>query len=194
MLWKRYPRQSETTITYRDAVDIVSKVGEIYADLSDQRQLVKSQASLPCPWFVARECFLFAFEREYIDLSDNLKNSFHHVYRELSFFVDDTLFREFNVALDVAVKCKSESFKAMGLPIDEAKCRWLIASQAVIGKDRNEIWSDLASEETCPREHIVVLAETLSYCSALYRVMWDEFVAFENLIAHRKKLGSPPKA
>jgi len=33
------------------------------------------------------------------------------------------------------------------------------------------------------------LIRTLTYCSALHRAMWDEWVAFANLIAYRQKKG-----
>jgi len=77
----------------------------------------------------------------------------------------------------------------LGILGDETFYRTFIASDVVKVQSREEIWDGFASEETCPRQHLIVLAETLAYCGALYRAMWDEWAAYANLIAYRKKEG-----
>ncbi|MCX6833624.1 MAG: hypothetical protein NTW07_00575 [candidate division Zixibacteria bacterium] len=187
MFRKQRRRQNATDEYHLNASEIVSQVGEVYANFNEQRRLVKPRSSLPCPWFVARECFMIAYEAEYLLLPDKIRDSYHHVYRELAFFIDDGLCNEFEASLNVAVKCRSERLRKAGFPEDEALSRKLLASLVmVVSKDRKAIWEDLAKEESCPRHDLLVLAETLSYCSGLYRALWDEWAAFANLIAYRK--------
>ena len=62
----------EVNTSNLDASDIVSQVGGIYAGLNERDQLVKPRSSLPCSWFAARECFMRAYEREYLVLDENL--------------------------------------------------------------------------------------------------------------------------
>ncbi len=166
-----------------------SRVGGIYADFNEQGQLVKPRSSLPCPWFAVRECFMIAYETEYLELPEDLRNSYHFVYGELSFFVNDDLCKDFNYSLNIAAKCRFERSRTLGIPEDEAFCRKLIASDTVKIQDRKEIWTHLAREETCPRQHLLLLAETLTYCGELHRAMYNEWAAFANLIAYRKKKG-----
>ncbi len=174
-----------------DAGEIVSRVAEVYGDLNEQRQLVKPRSSLPCSWFSARESFFKAYKEEYLELTKEVDLSYHNVYTELAFFVDDDLCTSFNRSLDVAAKCRSERMRNLGVAEDESFCRQFIASPATRIQDRKEIWNQLTSEETCPRHHLVLLAETLVYCGALYRAMYDEWVAFANLLAYQyKKDGS----
>jgi len=187
MFWKQRPRQGDTNVNNLDAAKIVSKVGEVYADFNEKEQLVKPSSSLPCPWSVVRECFMKAYETEYLELTENLRDSYHFMYGELSFFVDDNLCKDFNSSLNIAAKCRFEQSQKLGLSKDETFYRKFIASDAVKVQNREEIWADLAREETCPRQHLILLAETLTYCSALHRSMWDEWAAFANLIAYRKK-------
>jgi hypothetical protein len=168
------------------ASDIVSQVGGIYADLNEQGYLIKPCSSLPCSWFAVRECFMTAYEAEYLQLSETIRNSYHHVYRELAFFVDDGLCDEFNASLTVAAKCRSERLRKMGLPEDEAFSRRVIASPTVKIEDRKAIWEHLRQEETCPRDDLLLLAETLAYCGEMHRALWNEWAAYANLIAYRK--------
>lgn len=187
MFWKPRSRQCDTDVNNLDAGEVVSKIGGIYADLTEQGQLVKPRSSLPRPWFVVRECFMIAYETEYLELPQNLHDSYHFVYRELSFFVDDDLCKDFNCSLNIAAKCRFERLRKYGISGDESFCRKFIASNLLKFHRREEIWSHLASEETCPRQHLLLLAEPLAYCSELHRAMWDEWAAFANLIAYRKK-------
>lgn len=187
MFWKQRHRKDATNLNPLDASEIVSQVGGIYADLNDQGQLVKPRSSLPCPWFAVRECFMIAYEAEYLQLPDNLRNSYHCVYRELAFFVDDGLYNEFNASLNVAARCRSERLRNTGLTEDEAFSRRFIASATVKVQDRKAIWEKLGHEKTCPRHDILLLAETLTYCGELHRTMWNEWAAFANLVAYRKK-------
>ena len=189
MFWKQRHRQGDTNVNNLDTGEIVSKVGEIYAKFNEQGQLVKPQSSLPCSWFAVRECFMIAYEKEYLELPKNLHDSYHHVYRELAFFIDDDLCKDFNSSLDIAAKCRFERVRKLGISEDETFCRKFIAFYALRIQDRKEIWDHLAHEETCPRQHLLLLAETLTYCSELYRAMWNEWAAFANLIAYRKKKG-----
>jgi hypothetical protein len=132
---------------------------------------------------------MIAYETEYLDLPEETQNSYQFVYRELSFFVEDELYKDFNSSLDVAARCQSERLRKSGITEDESFCRKFIASAAVKVQDRKEIWAHLAREETCPRQHLLLLAETLAYCSGLHRAMWDEWAAFASLVAYRKKKG-----
>lgn len=185
MFWKQRPRQGD--VSNLDAGEIVSKVAGIYADLNEQGQLVKPRSILPCSWFVVRECFMADYETEYLKMPENVRESYHHVYRELSFFVDDDLCKDFNASLNTAAKCRFERSRKLGLKQDETFCRNFIASTAVITQNREEIWAHLTHEETCPKKDLLLLAETLTYCSELYRAMWDEWAAFANLVAYRSK-------
>ncbi len=187
MFWKQHHRQKATNFNDLDASEIVSQVSGIYADLNDQDQLVKPRSSLPCPLFTVRECFMTAYEKEYLQLSEKLRNSYHHVYRELAFFVDDELYNKFNASLNIAVKCRFEQEQKYGISQTEDFYRKLIASSSVTIQNRKAIWESLANEKTCPRHDLILLAETLSYCSESYRALWDEWAAFSNLVAYRKK-------
>ena len=186
MFWNKNQSREEAGVIRLNATETVTKVSKIYAELNEQRQLIKPRSSLPCTWFHARESFMTAYEAEFLDLSEELRNSYHHVYRELSFFVDDDLFKDFNTSLDVAVMCRIERSKKLGITEDEISCRSLIASEAVKVLDRGQIWASVAREKTCPREHGIVIWYTLVYCNGMYRAMWDEWAAFSNLILHRK--------
>ena len=188
MLRKQRSRQSTTDISYSDAAEIVSQVGEVYAHPNEQEQLVKPRSSLPCPWYIVRESFIVAYETEYLELPENLQESYHHLYRELAFFIGDELYKDFNSSLSVAAKNRIERVQKLGLSEDESSCRNHIAHIGVKAQTREEIWDRLvANETTCPRQHLIVLAETLGYCSSLFRVMWDEWAAYATLIAHQKK-------
>jgi hypothetical protein len=168
------------------ASDIVSEVAAIYVELNDQSVLVKTCSSLPCSWFAVRECFMTAYKAEHLQLSETIRNSYHHVYRELAFFVNDGLWNDFNASLAVAVKCRSERLRKMGVPEDEAFCRRMIASPTVTIEDRKAIWERLRREETCPRDDLLRLADTLTYCGEMYRALSDEWAAYANFIANRK--------
>ena len=187
MFWKQRHRPETTKMDPQYASEIVTQVGGIYADLNDQGTLVKPRSSLPCAWFAVRECFMIAYEAEYLQLPENLKNSYHYVYSELAFFVDDDLCNEFNTSLNVATKCHSERLRNAGLTENEAVSRIFIASLSVKIDDRKAIWEHLEHEKTCPRHDLVLLAETLSYCGEMHRAMWNEWSAFANLVAYHKK-------
>jgi len=189
MFWKRRSREDAADVNNLDAEEIVSRVGGVYADFNEKGQLIKPRSSLPCSWFAARECFMIAYEREYLQLPEDLRHSYHFVYSELACFVDDELCKGFNYSLNIAAKCRSERNRTSGIQEDEAFCRKYIASDTVKIQDRKEIWSHLASESTCPRQHLLLLAETLVYCGELHRAMYDEWAAFANLIAYQKKQG-----
>jgi hypothetical protein len=147
---------------------------------------------LPCSWFAARECFLVAYEREYLALPEQLHGSYNLVYSELSFFVDDDLCEDFDRSLDIAAKCRSERLRTIGIQEDEALCRQLLASCTVKAQHRQEILTHLRHEDTCPRVHLLHLAETLVYCSELYRAMSHEWAAFANLVAFKTKANTTP--
>lgn len=187
MFWKQHPKQGDTNFSNLNAAEIVSKVSGVYSDFNEQGQLVKPRASLPCSWFAARECFMIAYDAEFQVLPETLHNSYHFVFRELSFFVDDNLCKDFNLSLNIAAKCRSERMQALGISEDEAFCRVCIASKGVTVQDREEICAQLAHEVTCPKQHLALLAETLAYCSELHRAMRDEWATFSNLVAFRKK-------
>ena len=192
MFSKQRRQHDDTSPSPLDAGDIVSQVGLVYADLNEEDYLVKPRSRLPCSWFTARECFMIAYEAHYLQLPQNVHDSCHHVYPELAFFVDEDLWRDFNTSLAVASRCRSSRLREMGfseLPSaqDEALSRKLIASFGVKGMDRKQIWEGLSQETTCPRQNLLLLAETLTYCGELYRAMFDEWVAYANLIAFQKK-------
>lgn len=178
-------------ISYPRAAELVSQVGRVYADLNDQGMLVKKYSSLPCPWYVARESFVVAYRREYAELPENIRDSYHHVYRELSFFIDDDTHRRYEASLDVVAQYEAERMQKIGLSESISTCRGHIAHMGVKVQTREEIWESLIkSGEKCQREHLIVLAETLGYCSAMFRVMWDEWAAYDTFIAHQCRTGS----
>ncbi len=185
MFWKQRHRPDAININPLDAREVVSQVGNIYANLTEQGQVVKPRSSLPRSWFAVRECFMIAYKAGYLQLPENMRNAFHHVYRELAFFVDDDLCSEFNSSLNVAAKCRSERFRQMGVTMEESYSRSSIASTSSQG--RKEIWEDLTQEKTCPRNDLLLLVEVLSYCGEMHRAMWDEWSAFANLVAYRQK-------
>lgn len=186
---KQRTGQNLTDISYTDAAEIASRTGEVYANLNEQGLLVKPRSSLPCPWYIVRESYIIAYETEYLELPENLHDSYHHVYRELAFFIGDELFEDFNSSLGVAAMNRFEREQKLGLSVDESSCRNQIAHIGVKAQTREEIWDSLvASETTCPRRHLVVLAETLGYCSSLFRSMWDEWAAYATVIAHLMKM------
>ena len=187
MFWKKQPPRIAQNAHIHDAAEIVSKVGLIFAKYNDRGQLVKPRSSLPCSWFAARECFMSAYKAEYLELPESLQNSYHQVYVELAFFVEDDLCKDFNNSLNIAAKCRSERHRGLGRYEDETFCKKFIASKSVITQNRKEIWTHLAHEETCPTQHLRLLAETLSHCSQLHHAMWDEWATFANLISFRKE-------
>lgn len=184
MFWNN--KRSGKAGTY-DVSEIVSKVGKLSAEFYRQHQLIKSRSSLPCSWFKTRECFLQAYEKEYRELPKQLHDSYLLTYADLAFFVEDHLSQEFEIALSIATKCRSERMQKLGLSEDEALSRRSIASIAVKAMERKEIFAQLAREVSCPRVHLVLLAETLSYCTAQYRTMYDEWVAHANFLSFTSK-------
>jgi hypothetical protein len=189
MFRKKTSQRVNTKINNIDAKETVSQVGEIYANLNEQGQFIKQRSLLPYPWFVVRECFTTAFETEYPELSEDIRNSYHFVYSELAFFIEDDLYNDFNVALDIAAKCKIEKVQKLHVSTrDETYWKNWIASDTVKVQNREEIWASLADMDTCPRKHLLLLAETLTYCGELHRAMWDEWTTFANLIAYRNDM------
>jgi hypothetical protein len=193
MFWKKNLHQGKNIADNFNAGDIVSKIAGIFADFNEKDQLVKPQSSLPCSWFASRECFMIAYNSEYAELSEELRHSYHFIYRELAFFIEDDLYDAFNVSLNIAVACRIKKLRAMGLSglsLDEDFCRRRIATGSVKIQRREEILKHLSQEETCPKQHLLLLAEILTYCSELHRAMWDEWVAFSNMVAYRKSIKS----
>ena len=187
MFWKQKHPNKLANFAPSDATEIVSQVGGIYAKFCDQAQLIKPRSSLPCSWFTVRDCFMTAYEIEYHQLSEDLHNSYSHVYAELAFFVDDELCNQFNTSLNVAARCAAERLQKAGVQQNEASLRRFIASDTVKIKNRDAIWESLAQQETCPRDNLLVLAETLSYCGEMYRSISNEWSAFANLVEFRSK-------
>jgi hypothetical protein len=130
---------------------------------------------------------MVAYEKEYLSLPNNLRDSYQFVYGELAFFIDDTLCKDFNDSLDVAAKCRFERERSLGIAKYEASSRRFIASVTVKIESRKEIWNHLAHEKTCPRQHLLLLAEVLAYCADSYRAMDEEWGSFANLIAYQNK-------
>ncbi|MDD2763922.1 MAG: hypothetical protein PHE83_08130 [Opitutaceae bacterium] len=184
MFWSKQLRKEVAAL---DASEVVSRVGELNAGFHQRHQLVKNRSCLPCSWFATRECFFHAYDKEYRELPKQLHDSYHLVYAELAFFVDDGIGKEFDLALGIAAKCRNERMQKLGIAEDEQHCRRFIASFAVKAQERKEIWEHLALEVTCPRRHLVLLAETLTFCAAQYRSMYDEWVAYANLLSFTKK-------
>jgi hypothetical protein len=185
MFWSRSTQEQGQRALSLDPGGTVSLVAGVYTELNGRSQLVKPQSRLPCSWFSAREQFFAAYKSEYLALTEELRNSYHHVYAELAFFVDDDDMRQFESALDVATKHRIERMQKMGVPEEEAFCRRYLSSTTVKILSREQIWDRLRAEETCPRTHLLVLAETLSFCGALYRSMYDEWAIFANFVAHQ---------
>jgi hypothetical protein len=190
MFWNKLIRNEMTEISSLESRKIVSRIGVLYADLNDRSQLVKPRSSLPCTWFSARESFFVAYRTDYPQLSKELHDSYHHVYSELAFFIDDEDSTRFALSLDVAAKCRSERMQKLGLAEDESFCRKFIASPTIKIQSRKEIWDQLAAEKTCPGDHLLFLAETLCFCGTLYRAMYDEWVAYANFLAYQNKKGA----
>jgi len=189
----RRPRSDKGAedISYTRAAELVSQIGGVYADHNEQGLLVKKRSSLPCPWYVARESFTIAYKIEYLELPENLKNAYHHVYRELSFFIDDDSYQKYEASLDVVAQHQVEQMQKIGMSKSILTCRNLIANMGVTTQTREETWESLIkNNETCQREHLIILAETLGYCSAMYRLMWDEWVAYDTFIAFQIKINS----
>lgn len=187
MFWKQSQKQDAFSINFIEATEVVSQVGGIYANLSDQHLLVKPRSSLPRSWFAVRECFMIAYEAEHLQLSENTKNAYHYVYPGLAFFVDDDLYSKFNASLDIAARCRSQRIRKMGLSEEVALSKSIIASESVIIQDRKDIEEHLNQEDTCPKHDLLLLTETLSYCATLHRAMSNEWSAFLKLIAYRQK-------
>lgn len=187
MFWKQRQKQDPININLIDAIEVVSQVGGIYADLNDQHLLVKPRSSLPRSWFAVRECFMVAYEAEHLRLSENIQNAYHYVYPQLAFFVDDDIYSQFNTSLDIAARCRSERIRKMGFAEEVALSKNIIASESVVIQDRKEIEEHLAQEDTCPKHDLLLLVETLSYCATLHRAMSNEWSAFLSLITYRQK-------
>jgi hypothetical protein len=125
-----------------DPAEIVSSVSLVYADYNAQHAIVKPRSSLPCSWFAARECFMIAYEREYLELPEQLRDSYHHVYAELSFFLDDESVESFESSLNTATTCYSNRCRSLGLPVlEEVYCRKYLAGTVL--DDRKGVWTHL---------------------------------------------------
>jgi hypothetical protein len=186
---KRHMGESRFDIDYTSARDLVSEIGMIFGDLCEQGMLVKRRSSLPCPWYVARECFFITYGQEHSELSEQLKDSYHLVYRELSFFIEDKLWQDYERSLSTALQHRAQRNGMLGLSESEQFSKNLIASTTVTLKTREQIFDNLVqTEKDCPRAHLIVLAETLGFCAALYRLMWDEWAAYTTLIAHEDRM------
>ncbi len=164
----------------------MSAVADAYAALNDRSQLVKPRSKLPASWFSTREHFFVAYKAEYSSLTKQLHDSYHQIYAELAFFVDDDDVARFETALDIATKHRIERMHKLGITEEESFCRRYLASPAAKVKTRQQIWDSLRAEETCPRTHLLILAETLCFCGALYRAMYDEWAAFANFVTSQK--------
>ncbi len=162
--------------------EIVSSVADAYCELNDRSQLVKSCSKLPCSWFATREQFFKAYKSEYSVLTKQLRDSYHHVYAELTFFINDDDLARFDSSLATAAKHRIERMRRAGIVEREEFATRFLASLTVKIETRQEIWDRLRVEETCPRTDLLVLAETLSFCGALYRSMYDEWAAFANFV------------
>lgn len=189
MFWKGNGKKDKDNRLKLNSSEIVTQVAKVYGDYCDKGVLIRPHSSLPCSWFTARECFFIAFEAEYLEISEELRKGYHEVYRELALFIEDDLYKAYNYSLNVAAKCQIERFQPQGrsgvsMDIDSIKRR--IVGFEMKTLSREEIWKQLAMEEKLPKEHLAVLAEILSYCSGLYRAMWNEWAAFANLTAYRK--------
>lgn len=191
MFWKKPPRQGDASRANLDAGEVVSQVGGIHADFAKRGgQIFKPRSSLPCSWFAVRECFVVAYEREFLELTEDLHNSYYQVYWQLAFYIDDDLYKQFDSALTIAAKSRCERMRKLGLSGDETLCRRELAGVALQPQDgnaRNVIWTQLGCEDTCPTQHLRLLAETMAHCNELSCAMRDEWDAFINLIAYRKK-------
>lgn len=191
MFGKRDSEMGRFVIDSTLAINLVADIGAVYADLCAAGVLVKKRSSLPCPWYVARECFMIAYRAQHRELSDQLESAYLTVFSDLSFFVEDSLCENYERSLTVAVRHRMEHFGNSASGWTERSVRNDFANEGVIAQTREEVFSSLLKMETyCPREHLIVLAETLSYCSALYRIMWDEWAAYTTLIAHEDRMRS----
>ena len=172
-----------------NASDVVTQVALVHARLNMAGQRIKPRSSLPCSWFSVRECFVTAYEEECLQLSKADRENYHYVYRELAFFVDDELFKKFSSSLDVAAQCRAKRLRDAGKAEEVEFSRKVILVELESAKiqDRDAIYEHLARENTCPTRDLVLIAETLVYCGWLYRLMWDEWVAFANLIEYSAK-------
>ena len=170
----------------REASEMVSQVGNVYADLVEHGKLVKSRSDLPCSWYRARESFMLAYESEYSVLPDSLRDAYQQVYAELAFFVDDEIAERFGISLEIASRHRIERLREVGIMEDERTARLMIASISIKIQEREAIWQRLSDEESCPRSELLLLFETMTYCGEMYRAMWDEWAAFANLVAYRQ--------
>lgn len=185
-LWKRKPQGVHLRADHLDASEVVSAVSAAYAHHNEQGQFIKPRSSLPCSWFCARECFMVVYQMEYLALPKEVHDSYHFIYRELAFFVDDELFAAYSKAVDAAIKCNSDWRHAAGLAADEGFDKLMIASKTVVLEKREEIWARLLKlVPNCSVRDRRLLTETLAYCGAMYRAMYDEWAAFANLVAYR---------
>ena len=131
---------------------------------------------------------MIAYEREYLELPKHWHDSYHQMYNELAFFIDDGLFASYEESFNVAVKCCSDQRQTSGLRADEAFCKMIIANKSMVVEDEDKIGTRLLQDvPTCPAHDRLCLFQTLAYCRAMYKVMWDEWAAFANLIGYQKR-------
>ncbi len=193
MKWKNLIHRARVGDREIDPREVVSSVSEKYADLSDRGRIVMPRSSLPCSWFRVRECFAEAYEMEYLQLPQHLKDSYHQVYRNLAYFLDDSLCRDFDVSLASFTKSRAERCGSVGIILDESRSKALNAGLALaaIAEDRKKIWERVNQEVNCPLRDRTRVAETLIYCTETYRSLWDEWASFANFMSYLKDPGCP---
>lgn len=183
----RQPRDKAgiDTRTSVDHTEVVTRTSQAYATLNEQGRLIKPASSLPRSVDAIRESFKFAYAMEFRSLSDQLKDSYHHVYRELAFFIDDELCREFDQSLAIAADCRRKRRLAQGAPAEPKKLWQQLIDLYARTDTRERIWDRLAEESTCPRSDLKLIAEVLSCCAGVHRALWDEWAAFATFVAYR---------
>jgi hypothetical protein len=172
------------------AREVMSTVGTVYAELNEKGELIKSRLCLPFSLFNIRACFMDAYECEFAQLKDDVKHSYHHVYRELAFFVDDKLAMAYKKSMNVAVQHLAKShFELTGRQPTDDFCRNFLAGRSILVEDPEKFWARLEKQvPNCPAEDRRVLVELLGYCVQLFHALDSEWVAFANLVAYKNRM------
>lgn len=191
MFWKKQTKAINSEIDVDYAVEVVSKVGGIYAEMSESRHLIKSQSDLPCSWFSVRECFFASYKNCYQSMPKEIKDSCSHVYKELAFFVDGDLYKIYKKSFKDSIDCIIREQKEMGVNYDRKTIRSLyFSTPLMLGKRGDDLLAYLSNRcKTCSEKDILIITEVLTYCAELRQAMHQEWIGFINIIPIQQGFG-----
>jgi hypothetical protein len=163
--------------------DIPGLTAAVYAGLDEAGVEFKPASRLPAELHVVREEFKRAFRREYHQLTSEVRHSYHHVYRELAFFLEAPLADRCERIVDELAKAFQEQDVKQGRPPDDLKlARSYVMPIMRLPSGREEFLKQLVRLDKDRDKDRRLLVEVCTYCNAMYGLLWNEWVAYENFV------------